>query len=93
MAKPARAELILPIVLEPVTGRERLEVRGRNVAEALESAFEQVPLLRHHLTEEGKLRAHVLCLHNGSNLDRDQLKKVAISDGDELVIHQAISGG
>ena len=86
--------LRLPSVLRDVVGREELEVHGESIAEALESAFEAVPTLRRHLTvDSGELRPHVLCLHNGVNLLRDQIASVQLADGDEILIHQAISGG
>ncbi|MCI0651636.1 MAG: MoaD/ThiS family protein [Planctomycetes bacterium] len=86
--------LLLPSVLKPVVGRDRLEVRGSNISEALESAFAQVPVLRHHLMlESGELRPHVLCLVNGESVLRARVRSTALAAGDELRIHQAISGG
>lgn len=86
--------LELPIVLEPVAGKTRFVVEGRSVSAALDSAYAQVPVLRHHLTtDRGALRPHVLVLHNGVNLDRRKLSDEILRDGDELVIFQAISGG
>lgn len=95
MAKPTPAvDLQLPTLLEPVVGRDRLQVRGNDIGEALEAAFAAVPVLRHHLTvESGELRPHILCILNGVNLSRDRIHGTALSDGDEILIHQAISGG
>ncbi len=87
-------DLQLPLVLEPVLGRDRLRVRGHDIAEVLEAAFAQAPVLRHHLTvESGELRPHILCLLNGVNVSRDQIHNTTLSEGDEILIHQAISGG
>ena len=67
---------------------------GRTVPEALESAFEALPQLRYHLMlETGGLRPHVLCLVNGRAVPREDVGTTTLSDGDELEIHQAISGG
>ncbi len=86
--------LRLPAVLKPVAGRDRLLVRGRHIAEALEAAFAQVPALRHHLLlESGELRPHILCLVNDVNVPRGQIATRALAGGDEILIHQAISGG
>jgi sulfur carrier protein ThiS len=86
--------LRLPAVLKLVIGRDRLHVRGTTLPEAIEDAFEQVPLLRHHLTlKSGGLRPHILCLLNGESVPRDQIEATALSEGDEILIHQAISGG
>jgi sulfur carrier protein ThiS len=51
-------------------------------------------VLRRHLTlETGELRPHVLCLVNGTCLDRAGWREAPLEDGDEILIHQAISGG
>ena len=91
---PPTVYLQLPTVLEPVAGRTRLSVRGHTVAEALEAAFAEVPVLRHHLTlDSGQLRPHVLCLVNEVTVERGKIDGVELSEGDEVMIHQAISGG
>ena len=75
-------------------GRDRFDVRGANVGEALEAAFAEYPNLRHHLTlESGEIRPHVLCVLNGECLARSYVKTAQLSEGDEILIHQAISGG
>ena len=87
-------DLQLPLVLEPVVGRGRLQVRGHHIAEALEAAFAEAPVLRHHLTvESGELRPHILCILNGVNVNREKIHSTTLSEGDEILIHQAISGG
>ena len=95
MATPAPlVRLRLPVVLEPVVGCDRLELPGSNILEVLEAAFAELPVLRHHLMlDSGKLRPHVLCLHNGTNVARHKLATTAVTAGDEVFIHQAISGG
>ena len=86
--------LRLPSVLATVVGKQRFSVRGKSIGQALESAFAELPVLRHHLTEEsGGLRPHILCLVNGESVPRDEVSSVALSPGDEILIHQAISGG
>jgi len=90
----AKANLVLPAVLRPITGKIRFTVDGADVAAALEDAFGKVPALRRHLTlEDGGLRPHVLCIVNGTCLDRATFRETGLSDGDEILIHQAISGG
>jgi len=92
-AAPAVA-LLLPKVLEPIAGRTAFRLRAGTVGEALEAAFAEVPVLRHHLTSDGgALRPHILCLVNGESLPRDEAPRRALRDGDEILIHQAISGG
>jgi len=84
----------LPSILQPVAGFRRLEVAGATIGEALEVAFERAPALRHHLLQDaGGIRPHVLCILNGTNLPRGDALSTSVSEGDEILIHQAISGG
>ncbi len=86
--------LRLPTVLKLVVGKDLLRVRGRTIPEALESAFDELPNLRRHLLlPSGELRPHILCLRNGESILRAEIADTALADGDELWIHQAISGG
>lgn len=84
----------LPTVLELAVGSARVRVEGSTVRAALDAACAQLPPLRHHIfLESGELRPHVLCLVNGESLLRENALDVPLADGDELLIHQAISGG
>ena len=48
----------------------------------------------HYLTlESGQLRPHVLYVLNGECLARADVKTTEVGEGDEILIHQAISGG
>ena len=86
--------LRLPSVLKVAVGADRIRVEGATVGEALDAACAALPNLRAHILQEsGELRPHVLCLLNGRNLLRDGFAGHAVEDGDELLIHQAISGG
>ena len=86
--------LRLPSVLKVAVGADRAVVDGRTVGEALDAACTALPRLRQHiLLPGGALRPHVLCLVNGECLRRDVFAARAVEDGDEIVIHQAISGG
>ena len=84
----------LPSVLKVAVGADRVEVDGSTVIEALEAAFVALPNLRQHLLQDtGELRPHVLCLVNDEVLPRGTFGDRVIADGDEILIHQAISGG
>jgi molybdopterin converting factor small subunit len=90
----ATATLVLPTVLRPIAGKTRFTVAGPDVGAALEDAFARVPVLRRHLLlPDGDLRPHVLCLVNGICLARATWRGTGLADGDEILIHQAISGG
>jgi len=87
-------EVRLPAVLKVMVGKDRVRVRARTLPEALEAAYAALPQLRHHLAQEsGELRPHVLCLVNGESVPRDAVATTRLADGDEIWIHQAISGG
>ncbi len=86
--------LRLPSVLKMAVGTDRLRVSGSTLPEALESAYEALPQLRHHLTQDsGELRPHILCIVNGESVLREEIADTKLADGDEVWIHQAISGG
>jgi len=87
-------ELRLPAVLKDAVGKDRVQVHGRTLPEALESAYAALPRLRYHLTlDSGELRPHVLCIVNGESVPREEVATTRLADGDEVWIHQAISGG
>lgn len=89
----ATVTLELPSILRAVAGWRRIELQGRTIGEALEAAFDKTPALRHHLLDSGELRPHILCILNDGTVPRDQVRSTALADGDEILIHQAISGG
>ena len=90
----AAASIELPTLLRPVAGWTRIDVSGATVAEALEVAFERSPALRHHLVApDGALRPHILCIVNDAVMPRGEAMSTALDEGDEILIHQAISGG
>ncbi len=94
MAGAPEVTLVLPRMLAEVLGEEVLRVRGATVAEALESAYARIPVLRHHLCEDtGAFRTHVLCVHNGVSTRESGGLGRRLRDGDEIRILQAISGG
>ncbi|MGH8924998.1 MAG: MoaD/ThiS family protein [Acidimicrobiia bacterium] len=91
----ARAVVKLPRLLEPAVGKiRRVDVTGTTVGEAMADLLCQHPTLRVHLfDEQNQLRPHVLCFHNGT-LDRELTDGAALlSEGDEIVFLQAVSGG
>jgi sulfur carrier protein ThiS len=94
MEPPPRVQLRLPSVLKVMVGRDRLRLRAHDLPAAFEAAFAELPHLRDHLTlESGELRPHVLCILNGESVPRDEVAGTRLAEGDEIWIHQAISGG
>ena len=95
MSTPAPAiDFRLPMVLKVMCGTDRVKVRARTLPEALDAAYAELPQLRHHLTQDdGGLRPHVLLLLNGESVLRSEFATTELSPGDEVRVHQAISGG
>lgn len=83
----------LPAVLEPAVGAVReVAVSGLTVQEAMAHLCEQLPALRVRLFDEaGRLRRHVVCVHNGRATRLTEPEPLA--DGDELSILPSVSGG
>lgn len=89
----ATTHVRLPGVLEPAVGATRsVQVTGDTVADALADLCRQFPTLRVRLFDEGgRLRRHVLCVHNGRITRLDQ--PLLLADDDDLAILPAVSGG
>lgn len=83
----------LPGVLEAAVGSVRqVVVSGATVQEALADLCAQHPTLTVRLFDEsGRLRRHVLCVHNGQATRLTEPEP--LTDGDELAILPAVSGG
>lgn len=83
----------LPRILEPAVGAVReVTVSGGTVQEALADLCAQHPTLEVRLfDEDGQLRRHVLCVHNGRATRLAEPEPLA--DGDQLAILPAVSGG
>lgn len=89
----ASTRVRLPGVLRPAVGDVReVVVSGATVQEALEDLCGQHPTLRVRLFDEaGRLRPHVLCVHNGVATRLEAPRP--LEDSDDLAIMPAVSGG
>jgi molybdopterin synthase sulfur carrier subunit len=75
-------------------GRERLDVEGSTVGDALADCAKQYPQLAERvMDEEGRLRRHLVMLRDDEVLSRDGLPELPLRDGDELRLFGAASGG
>lgn len=73
-----------------IEGRRVHTVEAGTVWGALHALFDQHPELAVHVFDEaGEIRPHVSCFHAGSVATID----APVSDGDEIVVLQAVSGG
>lgn len=75
-------------------GRRRFAVDAQTVEGALRAAQDVYPLLRVHLFDEkGALREHVQIFVNSTDCRELPSLEVPLSEGDEIIVLQAISGG
>lgn len=83
----------LPGVLRAAVGDVReVTVEGETVREAVEDLCRQHPTVRVRiLDEDGRLRPHVLCVVNGVTTRLED--PMSLTDGDDLTIMPAVSGG
>ena len=91
----AKLTVKLPSLLAMVVeGRFEIPVEGGTIREALNDLVRRHPELGIHLfNESGGFREHVLCFHNGTNTRWMDDLAGSVAEGDELMIHQAVSGG
>lgn len=73
-----------------VGGGRRFSIDADDVEGVLAGIIDRHPELAVHLFDEsGALRPHVSCFHNSQHADRAS----PVSDGDSVVVLQAVSGG
>lgn len=90
----ARIQVRLPSVLAQITGERLLELDADTLKGGIEALLEHSPELRVHIFDEvGELRQHVNCFHNSDNTRWLEDLDRPLSDGDEITIMQAVSGG
>jgi molybdopterin converting factor small subunit len=91
----ARAVVRLPrLLLSQAGGVREHEVEADTVLGALEALCERLPALRPHVFERrGVPRRHVNVFQNGEILRFRGTLDVALHDGDEVDVVQAVSGG
>ena len=87
-------ELRFPAVLKLAVGKDRVRIRGRSLLEMLDAAYDELQQLRYHLTlDSGEMRPHILLILNGESVLREEVAATKLAEGDEVWVHQAISGG
>ena len=70
------------------------QVRGGTLGAALEAAFKAAPALKPYvLDEQGAVRKHVAVFLNGDMLVRETALARPVSEGDRVMVIQALTGG
>ena len=84
---------ISSLLLKYTGGQEIVEVNGSNPLECINGLKSKFPKMRRWLYDkEGELRPQIWLFVNGERIYSDDITK-PLSDGDELSILLAISGG
>lgn len=91
----AQVTFSMPRMLAGFTdGKRRFAVDAQTIEGALRAAEEAYPLLRVHLFDEkGALREHVQIFVNATDCRDLASLEAPVSEGDEIIVLQAISGG
>jgi adenylyltransferase/sulfurtransferase len=85
----------LPSLLHPSAGgQSEVTVEADTVKAALDRLKEEYPLLKTHLFEvDGTRRKHVMIFYNEQNIDWLDDLNHRMTDGDRLIVVQAVAGG
>ena len=91
----ARVDVQLPGLVAEALGVSRVHrFHAVTLADVLEQLSSRLPGLRMHLYDEsGAFRQHVLCFLNETSVRWMASLDVAVHDGDQVTLVQAVSGG
>ncbi len=91
----AEISVKLPSLLAHAAGgARRIDVSGESLREALDDLKHRYPAVATHLFDEaGDFREHVLCFLNETNTRWLDSLEHPLSNGDTIVMLQAVSGG
>jgi molybdopterin converting factor small subunit len=83
-----------PVLRVTTNGQRELTSSGRTIREALDECARQFPALKLHLFDEaGRVRRHILCIHNDSVVRAPEMAEHQIQPGDEIILANAFAGG
>jgi adenylyltransferase/sulfurtransferase len=88
-------QIQIPTPLRQYAGKQAtVDVRAKNVGEALDGLIAQHPELKRHLyTDDGTLRAFVNVYVNDEDMRYLEKEATALKDGDTISIVPSIAGG
>ena len=83
--------VLIPSALQSYTGAAQVEAAGANLAELFSDLEARYPGIRFRMIDEqDRLRRHMRCFVNGTQVHD---LGWALSEQDEVIIIQALSGG
>lgn len=85
----------LPPILRPVMGGARVvESEGNSIGAVVAHLAKTHPAIGLHLFDEtGAIRRNIVFLHAGQAIRASEAKDRRVSDGDEIVLTNALAGG
>jgi sulfur-carrier protein len=85
---------IPPVLRTATNGARDVEASGNTIREALDDAAIRIPGLKLHLFDEaGRVRHHILCIHNESVVRGPEMASHRVLPGDEIILANAFAGG
>jgi molybdopterin converting factor small subunit len=85
---------IPPVLRAATNGVGEIEAFGKTIREALDDAATRLPALKLHLFDEtGRVRHHILCIHNDSVVRGPEMAQHRVLPGDEIILANAFAGG
>jgi molybdopterin converting factor small subunit len=83
-----------PVLRAATNGARDVEASGNTIREVLNDAAVRIPALKLHLIDEaGRVRHHILCIHNDSVVRAPEMAEHRVLPGDEIILANAFSGG
>ena len=83
-----------PVLRAATNGARDVEATGNTIREALDDAAVRIPALKLHLFDEsGRVRHHILCIHNECVVRGPEMALHRVQSGDEIILANAFAGG
>jgi molybdopterin converting factor small subunit len=85
---------IPPVLRTATNGAREIEASGATIREALDDAAGRMPALKLHLFDEaGRVRHHIICIHDESVVRGPEMAAHRVLPGDEIILANAFAGG
>jgi sulfur-carrier protein len=85
---------IPPVLRAATNGTSEIEASGTTIREALNNAVVRMPTLKLHLFDEtGRVRHHIICIHDETVVRGPEMASHRVLPGDEIILANAFAGG
>ncbi len=83
-----------PVLRAATNGARDVEASGNTIREALDDAAVRIPALKLHLFDEaGRVRHHIICIHDDAVVRGPEMAEHRVVSGDEIILANAFAGG